>query len=91
MYLPNLYREEDRETILTFLRENNFAILVTYDGERPIATHTPAEVVEREDGGLTVYTHMSRANPQWKTFNEQEALMIFPGPHTYISARWYNH
>lgn len=95
MYLPTLYREQDRQKILTFLRENDFAIFVTYDGERPIATHAPTEVVENEDGTLTVYTHISRANPQWKNLSAlapgQECLMIFTGPHAYISPRWYNH
>ncbi len=50
----------------------------------------PVEVLEEGDG-LAIYGHMSRANPQWKTFGTQEALLIFQGPHAYISARWYNH
>src|SRR5678815_5111017 len=34
----------------------------------------------------------SRANPLWKTFvNNPEVLVIFQGPHTYISPTWYNH
>ena len=90
MYIPKLYREEDREKILGFLRQNAFPALVTYDGSRPVATHLPVEVVEQESG-LTVYGHMSRANPQWRTLGGQEALLIFQGPHTYISPRWYNH
>ncbi len=88
MYIPKYYREEDRQKLLAFLRQNNFAALVTFDGEKPIATHIPVEVVEKEDG-WTIYGHISRANPQKKTFGEQEALLIFQGAHTYISARWY--
>ncbi|MBI5963505.1 MAG: FMN-binding negative transcriptional regulator [Chloroflexi bacterium] len=91
MYIPKLYREEDREKILEFLRANNFPALVTYEGEKPIATHLPVEVLEAEDGALTIYSHMSRANPQWKGFGEQEVLLIFQGAHTYISPRWYGH
>jgi transcriptional regulator len=91
MYIPKLYREEEREGILEFLRQNNFPALVTYDGERSVATHMPVEVIEDENGGLTIYSHMSRANSQWKTFGEQEVLLIFQGAHTYISPRWYNH
>jgi transcriptional regulator len=34
---------------------------------------------------------MSRANPQWKSFGDQEALLIFQGAHTYISPTWYGH
>ncbi len=91
MHIPKLYREEDRKTILQFLQRNNFPALVSYDGEKPLATHTPVEVVEQPDGSWVIYTHLSRANPQWKTFNGQEVLLIFQGAHTYISARWYNH
>ena len=91
MYIPKFYREEDREKILEFLKQNNFPALVTYDGEKPIATHLPVEVVESEDGALTILGHMSRANPQWKRFGEQEVLLIFQGAHTYISPRWYDH
>lgn len=91
MYIPKLYREEDRERILEFLKQNNFPALVTHDGEKLIATHLPVEVLETEDGALTILGHMSRANPQWKSFGEQEVLLIFQGAHTYISPRWYNH
>lgn len=91
MYVPKLYREEDRERILEFLKQNNFPALVTHDGEKPIATHLPVELIEAEDGALTILGHMSRANPQWKSFGEQEVLLIFQGAHTYISPRWYDH
>jgi transcriptional regulator len=91
MYIPKLYREEDREEILEFLKQNNFPALVTHDGEKPIATHLPVEMIEAEDGTLSILGHMSRANPQWKSFGEQEALLIFQGAHTYISPRWYGH
>lgn len=91
MYIPKLYREEDRGKILEFLRQNDFATLVTYDGEKPVASHLLMGILG--DGEtLFVNGHMSRANPQWKTFeNNAEVLVIFQGPHTYISPTWYNH
>lgn len=88
MFIPKHYREEDRRKLLAFLKKNNFAALVTFDGEKPVATHTPVEVVETEDG-WTIYGHISRANLQKKTFDDHEALLIFQGAHAYISARWY--
>jgi transcriptional regulator len=91
MYVPKLYREEDQQKILEFLKQNNFPALITYDGGKPIATHLPVEVIKTEDGGLRIYGHMSRANPQWKSFGGQEVLLIFQGAHTYISPRWYDH
>ncbi len=91
MYIPKLYREEDCEKILEFLKQNNFPALVTHDGEKPTATHLPVEVLENENGSLTILGHMSRANPQWRSFGKQEVLLIFQGAHTYISPRWYDH
>jgi transcriptional regulator len=80
MYTPKLYREEDRSKILEFLQENEFAILVCYDGLRPVASHLLVEVIE-EGERLLINGHMSRANPLWKTFESNpEVLMIFQGP-----------
>lgn len=91
MYVPKLYREEDRAKIVEFLRQNEFATLVTYDGERPTASHLLVEVIEHNDR-LLLNGHMSRANPQWRTFEPgAEVLVIFQGAHTYISPTWYNH
>jgi transcriptional regulator len=91
MYIPKYYREDDRDNILAFLRQYNFSALVSFDGKKPLATHTPTEVVEDEHGSLTIYGHLSHANPQWKTFGHQEVLLIFQGEHAYVSPRWYNH
>lgn len=91
MYLPKRYLEEDHEKIVQFLKGNGFPALVSHDGEKLVATHLPVEVIENADGSLTILGHMSRANPQWKSFGEQEVLLIFQGAHTYISPRWYNH
>src|SRR5262245_42711625 len=91
MYIPKLYCEEDRAKILEFLRLNDFATLVTYDGDKPVASHLLMGILE-EGETLSVNGHMSRANTQWKTFEKNhEVLVIFQGPHTYISPTWYNH
>ena len=91
MYTPKLYREEDREKIIEFMRQNEFVVLVTYDGEKPTASHLLVEIFE-EGEKLFINGHMSRANPLWKTFEKNaEVLAIFHGPHTYISPTWYNH
>jgi transcriptional regulator len=33
--------------------------------------------------------HMAFNNPQWSEFLDEEVLVIFTGPHAYISPRWY--
>ena len=90
MYTPKLYREEDRSKIVEFLQNNEFVTLVCYDGQKPVASHLLVEAEEREK--LFLNGHMSKANPLWKTFEmSPEVLVIFQGPHTYISPTWYNH
>ena len=91
MYIPKLYREEDRAKILEFIQQNDFVTLVTYDGEKLVASHLLMRILE-EDEKLFVNGHMSRANPHWKMFEmNPEVLVIFQGAHTYISPTWYNH
>jgi len=91
MYISKLYKEEDRQKILEFLKQNEFAVLVVNDGDKPTASHLLMEVVEIGDNWF-VNGHMSRVNPMWKLFKkDSELLVIFQGPHTYISPTWYNH
>jgi transcriptional regulator len=91
MYIHKYYREENRAKILEFLRQNDFATLVAFDGEKPVASHLLMEVME-EGEELFVNGHMSKANDLWKMLDKNpEVLVIFQGPHTYISPTWYNH
>jgi len=91
MYIPKRYREEERRKIVEFMQEYGFATLVAWDGERPVASHLLMEVIDEEDA-LLINGHMSRANPLWKLLRPgQDVLVIFQGPHAYISPAWYNH
>lgn len=91
MHIIKYFREENRDKILDYLRQNDFATLVAYDGQKPVASHLLMEIVQ-EGEHLRINGHMSRANPLWKMFEKNpEVLVIFQGPHTYISPTWYNH
>src|SRR5579885_313035 len=90
MYIPKAFREDDLEKLHKLMQEYSFAALVTQQDGVPVATHLPFLLdMERGQYG-TLMAHMARANPQWRTFNSgQEALVIFQGPHAYISPSWY--
>jgi transcriptional regulator len=91
MHIIKYFREENRDKILEYIRQNDFATLVANDGEKPVASHLLMEIIE-EGEHLRINGHMSRANPLWKLFEKNlEVLVIFQGPHTYISPTWYNH
>ncbi|HJS39508.1 MAG TPA: FMN-binding negative transcriptional regulator [Burkholderiales bacterium] len=88
MYSPPYNRVEDRRELVEFMRANSFALLVTGTGGVPMASHLPVTV---EDGalGLVIHSHMAKPNPQWQEFFEDEVLVVFSGPHAYVSPRWY--
>lgn len=90
MYIPPAFREEDLEVLHALMRDYSFAIVVTQQGGAPVATHLPL-LLDRERGAYgTLLGHMARANAQWTGFNgEREALVIFQGPHTYVTPSWY--
>jgi transcriptional regulator len=88
MYIPKYYEENDTEKLVEFMQANSFAVMVTAVGGSPWGTHLPF-VVKQESGKIVLTTHMSRANEQWKTLEEQEVLVIFTGPHAYISPSSY--
>lgn len=90
MYSPAHFKIEDRAVLLAFMRRHSFATIVTHDGALPHATHMPVLLRESEGPHGTLVTHMARANPQWRHFESgQEVLVMFTGPHAYISPAWY--
>ncbi len=89
MYVPEQFRVRDHATAVDFMRANPFAILVSNTDEGPFATHVP--VVIRENGDqVTLRGHVAKANLHWRFLDQQPScLMIFHGPHAYISPTNY--
>lgn len=88
MYIPEFNRVEDPATALAFMRANPFAILVSNSDQSPFATHLPV-VISENDGKVILRAHVAKANPHWKMLERQESLVIFHGPHAYISPSLY--
>jgi len=90
MYIPHHYKNENIEEVKDFLAHNSFGILVNQVDGKPWATHIPLELDVDDQGNDILVSHISKANPQWKYFEENsEVLCIFNGPHSYISSSWY--
>lgn len=89
MYTPKNFKVSDFEEIREFVQQNSFGTLVTTKKGKPIATHLPLQLMqEGEDYYIT--GHMAYGNPQWRTFEAcEEVLVMFQGPHAYISSSWY--
>ena len=65
------------------------AHLVTATAEGIIATPLPLFLVESEGDKGTLYGHVARANPQWRTAPTCDAMAIFAGPDAYVTPAWY--
>ena len=90
VYIPEHFRNEDLATALAFMRANPFAILVSTTDQGPFATHVPVIIRESADQ-LTIRGHVAKANPHWRYLqNDPACLMIFHGPHAYISPSNYD-
>lgn len=91
MYIPAHFAEDNLDVLHAFIREHSFATLVTQHDGHPFATHLPFLFYPERGQQGTLVAHMARANPQWRSFDPgQEALVIFQGPHAYISPSWYD-
>jgi transcriptional regulator len=88
MYSPPYNRVEKRAEVVEFMRANNFPILVTGAGGNLMASHLPIHIHEVGEQ-IVIDMHMARNNPQWKEFFDDEVMIVFSGPHAYVSPRWY--
>jgi len=89
VYNKRSFRTEDAAALRQVMERYPFAILVSHHDGEPFATHLPFLWREGGEHGVLV-AHMARANPHWKTWNaETRVLVIFQGPHSYISPAWY--
>src|SRR6202008_765208 len=79
---------EERAEVVAFMRANDFPLLVTGTGGVLHASHLPVLIAEH-DGQIRLDMHMARNNPQWKEFFDEEVMVVFSGPHAYVSPRWY--
>lgn len=91
MYIAPINQAHDLDEIKAFIAANGFAILVSTDGKTQ-ATHIPLLLTTDADGKEVLAGHISKANPQSKIFETaSDVLVIFSGPHAYISSSWYDH
>ncbi len=89
MYKLPYFTEESEEIVFDFMQKNSFAIITGIDETFPVATHVPLDV--KKNGDKIIFTgHMMKNTDHHKAFSANEnVLVIFNGPHCYVSASWY--
>ncbi|WP_342047565.1 FMN-binding negative transcriptional regulator, partial [Bacillus sp. OTU530] len=91
MYIPKYFRVTDMDEIREFVQMNSFGTIVTTKQGKPIATHLPLQF-NKEGDDYYITGHMAYGNPQWRTLETcEDILVMYQGPHAYISSSWYGH
>jgi transcriptional regulator len=89
MYIPKFNQIEDRALLIEAMRAWSFAVLFGPDANgAPFATHLPLVVHDEGEHGL-LEGHFALANPHWKALAGRETLVVFSGPHSYVSPALY--
>ena len=72
------------------MQANTFAMITGMGDDYPVVTQIPLSV-NIVNGGLELKGHLMKNTDHHKAFLKNNRVMVvFTGPHCYVSARWYN-
>ncbi len=90
MYIPTHFANDDLDQLHAAIERYSFALIVSREGEQFAASHLPLLLDRRAGPQGTLWGHFARANSQWRAAGGQQVLVVFSGPHAYISPQWYD-
>lgn len=92
MYSPRFNQVADRRVLIEAMRAYSFAILFGPVGASgaaaEMATHLPLVVKDEGEHGV-LEGHFAKANRHWQALAGHETLVVFSGPHSYVSPALY--
>lgn len=90
MYIPKAHEETRIDVLHDLMKMHPLGCLVTLGEDGLLVNHIPF-LVDSSAGELgTLKCHVARANPVWKNFsNTIDSVVVFQGPHSYVSPNWY--
>lgn len=83
MHVPNKWQFPSEQEVVAFIDKYAFATIVTSSLE---STRLPVVFNQKTK---KLEGHFARANPHWKSASNAKCLIMFDGPHSYISPSWY--
>jgi len=86
MHTPEKWKMKSNQDIHRFINANGFAAIISDNLE---ASHLPLMLNSAEGDQGTLYGHFAKSNSHWKPLDGAKVLVIFSGPHAYISPTWY--
>jgi transcriptional regulator len=90
MYNPKHFVQENLPALRELIRAYGFATLISHGDGEFMVSHIPILLDDQSSPHGKLIGHLARANPHWQILAKGgQALVIFQGPHTYISPNWY--
>lgn len=92
MYLPAHFTESRPKVLRDFIAAYPLGLLVTQNGDGGIDANSVPFFLDAGDSGTpgVLRAHVARANPLWTSARDDvDALVVFQGPHGYVSPAWY--
>jgi transcriptional regulator len=90
MYVPKHFDESRAAVLHGLIDTHPLSTLITMSSVGINANHIPLHLIKNAGQHGTLQGHVARANPVWTDLiHEIEALVIFQGPHSYITPSWY--
>ncbi|TAM97257.1 MAG: FMN-binding negative transcriptional regulator [Rhodanobacteraceae bacterium] len=89
-YPSPAFREDRVEVLHAAVRDLYFGLLVTKPADGFATSYLPWELDAGRGKYGTLVGHLARYNPQWRVpTTGADALVVFQGPHAYVSPSWY--
>lgn len=73
-----------------FIERYPFGLLVSSVSSQLAATHLPFIFEVNTGINGTIYGHFAKANRHWRQLDGENVMVVFNGPHDYVSPRWYD-
>ena len=90
MYKIPHFTEKVAQEIMDFIKAHSFAMVTGIGEYYPVATQLPLEI-EETDGKIFLKGHLMKKTDHHLAFEKNNnVLVLFTGPHCYVSAAWYN-
>jgi transcriptional regulator len=90
MYQPPAFREDRIDVQHALIRAHPLGLLITAGPAGLTANLFPFLIDAQGTESGTLRLHIARANPQWQQLEAvDECLVVFQGPHDYVTPSWY--
>lgn len=88
MYNPKRFKSENFDEAFDLMDRYPFATVISVAKNKPFVSHLPL-TPKRNGESIELIGHLARANPHWKLLANATTTILFHGPHTFITPRWY--